>query len=121
VILHPNKFDPVIMQTLRLAFLTSRTLIEKGGSEFAMSQDFLKMIDFDSERMAYDFLIESLEGHVSNLKSESHYRHIVEDTSQIQTTSDYNQRNLAQLQLDESFVLKKNIVYLMKARKDVLN
>jgi hypothetical protein len=37
VILHPNKFDPVIMQTLRLAFLTSRTLIEKGGSEFAMN------------------------------------------------------------------------------------
>ena len=86
-----------------------------------MSQDFLKMIDNDSERMAYDFLIESLEEHLSNLKSESHYRQIVEDTNQISSTSDYNQRNLAQLQLDESSVLKKNIAYLMKARKAVLN
>jgi hypothetical protein len=37
------------------------------------------------------------------------------------TTSDYNQRNLAQLQLDEGQVLRKNIAYLMKARKAVLN
>jgi len=32
------------------------------------------MIDLDSERMAYDFLIESLEENLANLKNESHYR-----------------------------------------------
>lgn len=49
------------MQSLRIAFMNSRALIDKGGAQFAREQDFMKMIDLDSERMALDFLTESLE------------------------------------------------------------
>jgi hypothetical protein len=61
------------MRRLRLAFLTSNALISKGGSSSVLEHDFNSPVDADSERMSYDFLIDSLDEHLSNLKSPSHY------------------------------------------------
>ena len=55
--LHPDKFEQQIMKNLRLALMTSKTLIDNGGSKFALNHDFSKPLDEMNERMAYDFLI----------------------------------------------------------------
>jgi len=78
------------------------------------------MVDFNSERMCLDFLIESLADNLSNLKPDQ-YRNTLADARQVTSVSEYNQRNLAQLQLDESVMLGKNIEFLSKMRKTVIS
>jgi hypothetical protein len=83
----------MIMRRLRLAFLSSKAIINWGGSTQALEHDFNSALDPDSERMSYDFLIHALEEHLSNLKSESHYE--AQMTNEVTSLSEYNQRNLA--------------------------
>jgi hypothetical protein len=55
--LHTDKFDGSIMQQLRLSFLTSKTLMDIGGSHHIDNHDFKTYLDKNTESMAYDFLI----------------------------------------------------------------
>ena len=94
VYLHPDKFNQDIMRTLRLSFLSSKTLIDNGGASFAMKQDFKSPVDEQSERMSFDFLMQTLEENLNNLKPREHYQAVIEDPKQIETVSDYNLRNM---------------------------
>jgi hypothetical protein len=71
--LHTGKFDATIMQQLRLSFLSSKTIMDLGGTHSIEQHDFKSKVDNQSERMAYDFLIENLEKHLGNLKPQDHY------------------------------------------------
>lgn len=51
--------------------------MDLGGKSKILEKDFKTPIDKQSERMAYDFLIEHLERHHSNLKPVDHYESIV--------------------------------------------
>ncbi len=44
-----------------------------GGSHHIDNHDFKKYLDRSTESMAYDFLIQSLESHLGNLKPLDHY------------------------------------------------
>ncbi len=68
VILHTDKFDSGLMPQLRLSFLTSKILMDIGSTAVLENNDFKSMVEPNMERMIYDFLIESLESHFSNLK-----------------------------------------------------
>lgn len=76
--LHMDRFDAAIMQQLRLSFLSSKTIIDHGGTQLIEQHDFKSKVDDQSERMAYDFLIENLERHLGNLKSLDHYKNTVD-------------------------------------------
>ena len=39
---------------------------------------------------------------------------------QVSSLSEYNQRNIAQLHLDESQILEQNLQYLQRARNEVI-
>lgn len=56
-------------------------MIDVGGSNAIEQHDFKTPVDSNSERMAYDFLIENVERNLANLKRVDHYRSIVEDTN----------------------------------------
>jgi len=68
VILHPDKFDSGILPQLRLSFLTSKILMDIGSTAAVENHNFKSIVEPNMERMIYDFLIESLESHYSNLK-----------------------------------------------------
>ena len=91
-----------------------------GSTAAVENHDFKSIVEPNMERMIFDFLIESLESHYSNLKSKDHYLNIVNDTKQVTSLSEYNQRNIAQLHLDESQILEKNLQYLQRARNEVI-
>lgn len=97
------------MRQLRLSFLTSKVLMDIGGSSAVEDSDFKAIIEPNLERMSLDFLIEALEQHMGNLKPEEHYKQIVQNDRQVASLSEYNQRNIAQLHLDEQIVLEKNL------------
>ena len=60
--LYPNRLDPVILQRLRLSFLTSQTIMEFGGTEKLKKEvDFLSDFDSFNESCSTQFLIDSLE------------------------------------------------------------
>jgi hypothetical protein len=65
------------MPQLRLSFLTSKILMDIGNTAEVENYDFKSMVEPNEERMIHDFLIESLEGHLSNLKPKDHYQNIV--------------------------------------------
>ena len=69
-----SKLPLSVIQQLRLSFLTSQTLINKGGSAFLSDKDFSTPIDEQSERMALDFLIENFEKSLNKMQSEEVYR-----------------------------------------------
>ena len=71
--LHPDKFAHEQIKMLRLAFLTSKTLINNGGSSFALNNDFSLPIDETNESMVYNFLLESIEGHLEKYRSTEYY------------------------------------------------
>ena len=77
--LHTDKFDGSIMQQLRLSFITSKTLMDIGGSHHIDNHDFKTYLDKNTESMAYDFLIQSLESNLGDLKPLDHYQNIIED------------------------------------------
>ena len=54
--------------------MTSRSLINGGGAQFLEGKDFSEPLDHDNERMTYDFLIESFEKHLNNLKGRDEYQ-----------------------------------------------
>lgn len=43
--LHTDKIDPAIMQQLRLSFLSSKTIIDQGGSHKIEKHDFKSQVD----------------------------------------------------------------------------
>jgi len=56
--LHHDKFDPKIMQQMRLGFLSSRAIMgQGGGTQGFVDRDFAELVDGTCERMSYDFLI----------------------------------------------------------------
>lgn len=74
VILHADRFDQQIMRQLRLSFLNSRAVTESlGGGPAALEHTFDERTDEQTERLCLDFLIESCEGHLANLKDAGHY------------------------------------------------
>ena len=56
-----------------MSFMTSRTLIDNGGKSFLADKDFSEGLDFGNEQMSFDFIIESFEGHLNNLKNRDVY------------------------------------------------
>ena len=119
VTLHPNKFSSDVLRTLRLSFLSSKALIDNGGASFARRQDFKSPVDQESEKLSYDFLLNSLDHARSLLKSEDHYRQAAANI-EIKSLSDFNTKNVLIMQADEAHVLDKNLSYLTKAREKAL-
>ena len=48
-----------------------------GNTAEVENYDFKSMVEPNEERMIHDFLIDSLEGHLNNLKPKDHYQNIV--------------------------------------------
>ena len=109
------------MRQTRLSFVTSRTLMENGGADFLADKDFTKAIDVENERLSFDFIIESFERSLNNLKKREFYEEkIGNNATQITSISEFNLMNLNVLHLDEHDLLTKNLEYLYKAREILL-
>ena len=61
------------MRQTRLTFMTSRMLMENGGSTFIEDKDFTEALDAENEQMSFDFIIDSFEKNLSNFKSRETY------------------------------------------------
>lgn len=60
--LYPNRFEQSVLQRLRLAFLTSRTIMDYGGTaKLTEEVDFKSYFDEFNESCALQFLIDSVE------------------------------------------------------------
>ena len=114
--LYLDKFDSNVLQRLRIAFMNSKTLIGKGGAEFALNADFKKPIDAQSETLTFQFLIDSLESSLRQLKPIEFYDREWDRLQFPDSVREYNARNLAMTHRDEVHLLTKNIEYLKKQR-----
>ena len=47
--------------------------MENGGIDFVAEKDFTKAIDIENERLSFDFIIESFERNLNNLKKREFY------------------------------------------------
>ena len=106
------------MQQTRLSLLTSRTLLDNGGASFLEDKDYSEALDATTESMSYQFLIDSFERKLSHLKKREYYADKLENMPQVASISEYNQMNLAILQMDEHDLLTKNLDYLVKTRDE---
>ena len=68
-----NRFPKEVLQKLRLSFLTSQTLLDRGGSSFVEGKDFNEPLDLQNEQFVFNFLLERFEGHLSQTKSDDYY------------------------------------------------
>lgn len=92
--LHINKFDSAVMQQLRLAFLTSKQIMDLGGKQGLGHTDFKTMVHPTNERMCYDFLIDNFEQSLDNLNPQK-YRDTLDSETQVQSLLEFNARNIA--------------------------
>lgn len=120
-VFYSQKFPQEVLRQIRLSFLTSRQLIENGGANYVNERDFSSEVDPENERMAHDFMIESFERILNNLKSREHYADKLSTAPQVGSISDFNQMNLTVLQLDEHDLLSKNLEFLYKTRSEHLS
>jgi hypothetical protein len=61
--------------------LSSKSIIDLGGSSKIESLDFKTPVDSTSEMMAYDFLLHNTEKNLANIKPKDHYLSIIEDAN----------------------------------------
>ena len=84
-------------------------------------KDFSEPLSYENEQMTLDFIIESFEKNLNNLKKREVYADQLANLKQVTSISEYNQMNLTILQMDEYDLLTKNLEYLYKARQDSLS
>ena len=84
-------------------------------------KDFSEPLSYENEQMTLDFIIESFEKNLNNLKKREVYADQLANLKQVTSISEYNQMNLTILQMDEYDLLTKNLEYPYKARQDSLS
>ena len=51
-----DRFPKDVLRRMRLSFLTSKTLLDNGGSGYLDDKDFSEPLDLHNESMVLDFL-----------------------------------------------------------------
>ena len=65
--------------------------MENGGIDFVAEKDFTKAIDIENERLSFDFIIESFERNLNNLKKREFYEDKLNNNAeQITSISAFN-------------------------------
>ena len=120
--LYPNRFDQSLLSRLRLSFLTSQTIRDIGGTKSVKTLDFKSDLDEFNETCTLQYLIDSVERDLNeSLKPREVYEAKLNELTQggqIDSMEKYNLMNVHRLHLDEHTILKKNLEYLTKMRKD---
>jgi hypothetical protein len=95
--LHPNRFDPFLLERLRLSFLTSKTIRDIGGTEEVKALDFKSEFDQFNEDCSVQFLIDSIDKDLNeHLKPREVYEAKLNELS-IDSMDNYNLMNMYQL------------------------
>lgn len=111
-----------MLSRLRLSFLTSQTIRDIGGTKSVKTLDFKSDLDEFNETCTLQYLIDSVERDLNeSLKPREVYEAKLNELTQggqIDSMEKYNLMNVHRLHLDEHTILKKNLEYLTKMRKD---
>ena len=107
-----------------MAFLTSQTIIDYGGTEKLKKEvDFSDYFDSFNESCSVQFLIDSVEKDLKHhLKPREVYEQQLkelQDIGQVDSVHKVNLLNVLRLQMNECDILQKNLDYLMKLRKEM--
>ena len=97
--MYENKFDPQILSRLRLSFLTSKTIMDYGGTKKLKEEvDFQSYFDQFNEECSVQFMIDSIENDLNhNLKPKEVYEQQLNEMTeigQIDSISKVNQMNI---------------------------
>jgi hypothetical protein len=117
--LYKGRFNPDILRQLRLNMLTSKNLMDQdnGSAYFEKTETFSAPFDPTNEQLAMDFLLNTLEEHLSKLKPRDHYlSRVGELEAKIDSLDTFHLLNVNRLHLDEVDILKGNLDYLTKAK-----
>ena len=85
-----------------------------------MNHDFKTPISSENESMTYEFLITSLEEKLGSLKDAQNYPQKAKDLeASLKSIDDYNLMNMYRLQAEDYEILKGNLEYLTKIRRNM--
>lgn len=120
--LFPNKFEQSLLTRLRLSFLTSRTIMDFGGTEkLSQEVDFKSFFDQFNEDCTLQFMIDSVEQDLKqHLKPKEVYLQRLaelEDLGLVDSVDKLNELNVLRLHINECDIAQKNLDYLIKLRK----
>lgn len=118
---YPNRFDQKLLARLRLAFLTSQTIRDVGGTQAIRDTDFSTDFDEFNRECSLQFLIDSIDKDLSHkLKPREVYQQKIAELEErgIDSLAKFGMLNVHRLHLDEREVLERTLKYLIRERKN---